>query len=137
VQAGPKIDDHIRVQVPGWSADEIPDRLGLGSDFNHIFIFLNVAYSNVGTVDIIGVEGHLRLINPFGDETARVTFSKLETLRPGDRLVDTDSGLNFKRYECSMRQGEWCRALDSRFANYRVEAVVDRIALSGGRVIQR
>ena len=136
-QTGPQVGDHIRVSASIGRTEEFPDTLGLGSDFNDIFIFFNVSYFNVGTVDVVGVEGHLRLINAFGDETARVGFTKTETLRSRASLVDSDSGLNFKRYECDMRQGEWCRALDSGFANYRLEAVVDRVALPGGRVIQR
>lgn len=136
-RTGPQVDDHVRVMASIGLTEEFPDTLGLGSDFNHIFIFFDISYSNVGTVDVVGVEGHLRLINAFGDETARVGFTETETLRSRASLVDSDSGINFKRYECDLRQGEWCRALDSGFANYRVEAVVDRVALSGGRVIQR
>ena len=135
--SGPQVSDHVVVTARIGTTEEFPDTLGLGSDFNDIFILFDATYRNVGTVDVIGIEGHLRLINAFGDETARVGFQKNETIRPGGNLIDTGSGLNFKRYECDMRQTEWCRALDSGFANYRLEAVVDRIALPGGQVITR
>lgn len=117
--------------------EEFQDTLGLGRDFNEIFILFGLRLTNVGTTPIVGVQGHLRLLNPFGDETARIGFTKTETILPGESLVDNDSGLNFKRYECNLSQDEWCRALEAGFANYRVEAVVERVALQGGSVVNR
>lgn len=132
-----EIDGLVTATARISQTQEFEDTLGLGRDFNEIFILFGLRLTNVGSTPVVGVEGHLRLLNSFGDETARIGFTKTETIAPGASLVDNDSGLNFKRYECDMRRGEWCRALDADFANYRIEAVVDRVALQGGEVINR
>jgi hypothetical protein len=133
---GPQPTDYVTSTSRVGKTDEIPDSLGLGSSYNTIFIFLEMDHRNVGSIDVVGIEGSIRLINSFGDEAARLNFIETATIQPGRNLIDKDGGISFKRYECDMSFQDWCRAFDANFANYSIDVIIDRVALANGDVIR-
>jgi hypothetical protein len=124
----------VTVQIRGTDVERASARLG--ADYDKIFIYFTNRYTNTSSVRINAVEGYVALKNPFGEVVNRLGFSHLEPIQVGATFVDSDLGISFNRYECDFSSWkEWCRAYNANFSNFTLEAVVERVALSDGRVV--